>query len=364
MVKPIRTTALVTPLIILAAVLASFVLIAVLMLVLGINPLDAYAGMYKAAFGSPYQFSITFTKALPRLLAALGIAYALRGGLWNIGAEGQIYMGAMAASLVALNMPDLGKPLNITLACLAGVVGGGLWGAIPGVLKAYRGINEIITSLLSVYIAVELNNYLTQIALKPLNATFPASALFGSEWRLPVIWPRTILHAGSLIGLAMVILIAFIIQKTTMGFSLKTMGENPRVAEYVGMPIKRTVVSAMFISGAMAGLAGAIEVLGTRGRLISGLSHGYGFEAIAVALLGANNPWGIVPASLLFGSLDAGAAGLRTAVKIPAAIVPITEGVAVIFVLVGLAMYRRYAQKRQVQRAQAEEQGIDATGTT
>lgn len=344
--------------IIMTAVVLSFGIIAIVMLFLGIDPLQAYAGMYRAAFGSPYQLSVTITKTLPRLMAALGIAYALRGGLWNIGAEGQIYMGAIAASLVALYMPSLSKPVNITLAITAGVLAGGLWGAIPGLLKAYRGINEIITTLLSVYVAIEFNNYLTQVALMPLNATFPASALFGKEWRLPVIWPGTILHAGSLLALAAVVLTALVLRRTTMGFTLKTLGENPRVAEYVGMPVKRTIVSTMFISGALAGFAGAIEALGTRGRLIAGLSNGYGFEAIAVALLGANSPWGIVPASLLFGSLDAGATGLRTAVKIPAAIVPISEGLAVIFVLAGLAIYRtRLKQKEATRMREASRAG-------
>ena len=343
---------LVTFLIVVGAFVASFVAIALIMVALDINPIQAHLGMFKAAFGSPYQWSITVNKTLPRLIAALGIAYALRGGLWNIGAEGQIYVGAIAASLVALNVPGFSKPVNLTLAMVAGFVAGGLWGAIPGLLRAYRGINEIITTLLSVYVAIEFNNFLVQVVLKPLNATFPASAPFASDWRLPVILHGTILHAGALIAIIAVVVTAFVLQRTTLGFSLRTLGESPRVAEYAGMRVRRTIVSAMFVSGALAGLAGAVEVLGTRGRLITGLSNGYGFEAIAVALLGANNPWGIVPAAFLFGALDAGAAGLRTTARLPAAIVPIAEGLAVMFVLVGLALYRKHLKEQELKKGQ------------
>jgi simple sugar transport system permease protein len=155
-----------------------------------------------------------------------------------------------------------------------------------------------------------------------------------------------------LVGILAVVVVAFILRRSTLGLSLRTLGESPNVAEYAGIPVRRTMVSAMFVGGALAGLAGSVEVLGTRGRLITGLSNGYGFEAIAVALLGANNPWGIVPAALLFGALDAGATGLRTTARLPAAIVPIAEGLAVMFVLVGLALYRRHRQQQELKRVQ------------
>jgi simple sugar transport system permease protein len=344
---------IITFFIVIGAVVSSFIVVAIILVFLNVNPLDAYIGMYKASFASPYQISVTLNKTLPRLLAALGIAYALRGGLWNIGAEGQIYIGAIACSLIALFVPSTFRPLNQFLALGIGFIAGGLWGVIPGLLKAYRGINEIITTLLSVYIAIALNSYLVQTVLKPLNATFAASAPVDMDWRLQMIWPRTILHSGIIIGVVLVIVIAFIMKHTTLGFSLKTIGENPNVAEYAGMSTRRIIVGSMFISGALAGLAGSIEVLGVRGRLIEGLSNGYGFEAIAVALLGAGNPYGAVAGAFLFGALDAGAAGLRTSVMLPASIVPITEGIAVIFVLTGLAIYRKHLKKVQVKEGRS-----------
>lgn len=366
LVLPPHVRGLIPLVISVASILAALGLSAIAIAATGENPGVAYRGMYDAAFGSEFELTVTLNKMVPRLLPALGIAFALRGGLWNIGAEGQIYIGAIAASLVALYGPSVPPVFALTLALMAGFGAAAMWGAIPGVLRAFRGINEVITSLMLVYIAINFNNYLVEGPLQPEGATFAQSGLFPGDYRLPVIWEGTVLHAGIVLGLVCAALIWIIIWRTTVGFELRTLGSNPQAARYAGMPVRRVIVMAMAVSGGLAGLAGASEVLGSRGRLAEGLSSGFGFEAIAVALLGANHPLLILPAAFLFGALDAGAAGLRTSVQIPAAIIPMTEGLAVLFVLIGIAIYRKALERGQAQAAAAaqlaEQAGVSAVG--
>ena len=336
----------------------------------GTDPLAAYRSMAEAAFGSTFALSTTIVKALPRLLPALGIALALRAGLWNVGAEGQLYMGALAAAGVALYGPELTFPVGTALALLAAVVAGSLWGAIPGVLRAKRGISEVITSLMLVYVAINFTNYVVEGPWLMSGSTFPGTEAVPSELRLPIIWSGTLLNAGVIVAAAVVLVVAFVLSRTVFGLQLRAIGGNERASRVAGVPVGWVTVAALMASGALAGLAGGIEVLGSRGRLIEGFSPGYGFEAIAIALLGRLSPWGIVGAALLFGALDAGGAALQTTAEgVSAAIVPITEGVAVIFVLIGMGIVDHLARRRRAAEmlGRSQDRGTgavpDAVGT-
>ncbi len=335
----------------LAAVLLALATVAILLVATGAEPGTAYRSMIDAAFGNPFAVSTTLTKAMPRLFAALGIALALRAGLWNIGAEGQIYVGAIAATAVALFGPDMGM-LTIVAALVAGALAGAVWGAIPGLLRAGRGISEVITSLMLVYVAIQFTNYLTEGPWLLPGETFPASEVLAPSHRLPVIWTGTLLNAGALVAALAILVSWFLVSRTSFGLRLRAIGGNERAARFAGVRVSWMIVLAMAASGAFAGLGGSVEVLGARGRLIEGFSPGYGFEAIAIALLGRLQPVGILGAAVLFGALDAGGAGLQTAARgAPAAIVQITEGLAVVYVLIGFGIQRLLARRRRARAA-------------
>jgi general nucleoside transport system permease protein len=315
------------------------------------DPIAAYDSMFIAAFADPFSVSNTVVKTMPRLFAALGIALALRAGLWNIGAEGQLYVGAIAATGVALFGPDLGF-VTVVAALLAGMAAGAAWGAVPGVLRAGRGISEVITSLMLVYVAIQLTNYLVEGPWLVSGSTFPASGVIPSDERLPNIWPSTLLNAGAIVAALAVVVAWFLVSRTTFGLHLRAVGGGERAARFLGVSVKTVVIVAMAVSGAFAGLGGAVEVLGVRGRLIEGFSPGYGFEAIAIALIGRLHPVGIVVAALLFGALDAGGTGLQVEAQgVPAAIVQITAGLAVVYVLIGFGLRNLLLRRRRTRLA-------------
>ncbi|MEQ8967578.1 MAG: ABC transporter permease [Azospirillaceae bacterium] len=320
----------------------------------GQDPVVSFQGMVETAFGSTYAIGNTIMKALPRLLPALGIALALRAGLWNIGAEGQIYVGAAACTAVALFGPLLPFPLGAGLALVAAMAAGAAWAAVPGVLRAYRGISEVITTLMLVYVAIQLTNWLIEGPWLVENSTWPATPMVPEAFRLPRIWPGTLVNAGVVVALFAAVLTGLIVTRTTFGLWIRAVGGNERASAVIGLPRRRLIVAALAASGAFAGLAGGVEVLGIRGRLLEGFSPGYGFEAIAIALLGRLNPAGIVAAALLFGALDAGAAGLQVAsAGISSAIAPVIQALAVAYLLAGLGGARLIARRREARSALA-----------
>jgi ABC-type uncharacterized transport system permease subunit len=339
----------------LVAVVLALATVALLLVAVGSNPLDAYRDMWNAAIGDRFALSTTVTKTMPRLLAALGIALALRAGLWNIGAEGQLYVGALATTAVALYEPDLGAPVMIATALVAGALAGAGWAMIPGILRAKRGVSEVITSLMLVYIGIQLTNYVLESPWAEPGSTFPSSPYVPDGASLPTIVSGTLLNAGALVGLVLVAVAWFLMSRSTFGLRLNAIGGNERAARIAGVRVSLMIVLAMAASGAFAGLAGGMEVLGVRGRLVEGFSPGYGFEAIAIALLGRLNAFGILGAALLFGALDAGSAGLQTAAQgVPASISQVAEGLAVAYVLVGLGI-ASIIQRRRAARAALRE---------
>jgi simple sugar transport system permease protein len=338
----------------LLALVLALVTVTILLVVIGANPIRAYQSVIDAAFGSPFAASVTIVKTFPRLMAALGIAIALRAGLWNIGGEGQIYLGALGATAIALSLPGLPAPASLLLALTAGAAAGALWALIPGVLRAYRGVNEVITTLMLVYIGIQLTNYLVEGPWIVAHSTYPSTPQFHANYSLPILVEGTLLNAGLVVTLAMTVVAWLIVTRSTLGLHLRALGGGVLAARFAGIRVERVIVLAMTLSGAFAGLAGAIEVLGVRGRLVEGFSPGYGFEAIAIALIGRLQPLAIVGVAFFFAFLEAGSSGLQTSGRgVPSSIVQVTEAITVIYVLIALSANDLFARRRQARAALA-----------
>lgn len=306
----------------------------------GFNPLEVYKLMFEGSFGSFYGFSETVVKAIPLMLAGLGVAVAFKTLLWNIGAEGQIYMGAFAASGVALFGHGIPEPLVLPCMVLAGFIGGALWGLVPAIPKAYLGVNETIVTLMLNYVAILWVDYLVYGPWKdPHGYNFPLTAMFPDYALLPAI-PGTRIHLGLLFGLMAAVVLHIVFRYTTWGYQITVIGESRKAAEYAGMNIKRNILLAMFISGGLAGLAGMAEVSGIIGRLQHTVSTGYGYTAIIIAYLAKMNPLVIILVSLLFGGLSTGGYAIQV-LGLPSQIVMMLQG-AILFFLLGGEIFTRY----------------------
>lgn len=326
------------------SVVAALLFIALLFRILGVNPLVAYQRIFTGAFGSLYGLSETLTKAIPLILCGVGLAVSFRARVYNIGAEGQLLMGAIAATWVALFVPGIPDPLRLPAMFVAGALAGALWALIPGLLKAKLRQDEVLTSLMLVYIASELVNHLVYGPWKgaqewgfPYTDKFPPSAII----------PRlgtTRIHYPTLILAVLAVVLAYIfIQRTRWGFEIRVTGENPEAARYAGMNYLRTVLLVIGISGALAGIAGVGEVAGIHGRLRypQGISPGYGFTAIIVAWLARLNPLAVLLTGFLISGLLVGGDAIQLALNLPAATVHLFNGVILLFVLSG-DLFTRY----------------------
>lgn len=272
----------------------------------GFSPGEVYIGLLDGGFGSLYRFGQTLNQATPIMFCGLGIILMFKSGVWNIGAEGHLYMGAVGATLAALFLPSMPQPLHILLIVIASFVFGGIWGVIPAVLKVKYKANEIITSLMTVFIAWWFVVYAVRFPLHSPAAFLPVSEKIPLTARLPVILPGTEAHAGFLIALGLAAVVWFILQKSTYGYQIKAIGINPDTALYGGIPVKKIVITSGILGGGLAGLAGMSEVSGVHYLLADYLSSNYGWLAIIVAFVGRLNPIGVVLVSILLGGLLAG----------------------------------------------------------
>lgn len=314
---------------------------AVLILIAGGNPLDAYWVMLRGAFGGGRQLTETALKATPLLLVGLGLTAAFRSRVWNIGGEGQFYMGALLGGVVALFFPALPRPILLLTMLVAGALGGALWALIPGVLKIKRGMNEIISTLMLNYIAILLMQYLVRGPLQEPGGYLPVSAQLHPAARLPAFIPGTRIHVGVLLALAFVPVVYGLLWFTPLGFRLRAAGSRASVARYAGMNVSRITLFALAFSGALAGLAGIIEVSTLHTRLKGDISGGYGFSAILVALLGRMHPVGVMAAAIFFSALIIGAQSMHIVLGLPASLADAIQAVIVLSVLATDAIARR-----------------------
>lgn len=327
----------------LLAILVAMVVVGIMIAAAGLNPLSAYRALLEGSIGSINGISETLVRATPLILIGLGIAVAFRGGMWNIGGEGQFYLGALGATLVGIYLPPMPAVLHILLALLSGFICGGLWAAVPGYLRVKRGANEIVITIMMNYLAAFLISFLVAGPMRDNTRLIPVpqTVRIADTAVLPRLIPQTRAHAGFIIAIVAAVLIWFLLERTVIGYSIKATGENPRAASYGGINIALAGTLAMVLSGGLAGLAGMSEVTGVHRYLLEGISPGYGYLAIAVALFGGLHPLGVVLSALFFGALMVGADAMQRAVGVPVATIYLLQGLVVIFVLARQVLLRR-----------------------
>jgi simple sugar transport system permease protein len=318
------------------AVLTALVLGAVIIALTGGDVAKAYQGLWEGSLGRPRSISDTLVRTTPYIFGGLAVALAFKGGLFNIGVEGQITMGSLATAFVGYALTGVPFPVHLILAVLAGFAVGALWGAIPGYLKATVGAHEVIVTIMLNYVAINLANFLLSGPMKDKN---PAIAIAQTapilqSARLPPLLPdpQYRVHYGVVVGVLAAIAVWWLLQKSTLGFEIRTVGANPHAARYAGISVGRTIVVLMALSGGLAGLAGAMDVVGLNYYYAAAFTAGYGFDSIAVALLGRSDPFGVLPSALLFGGLAAGSARMQFLSQIPIDIIHLVQALVLIFV--------------------------------
>ncbi|HIE25530.1 MAG TPA: ABC transporter permease [Anaerolineales bacterium] len=338
------------------ATLAALGVGAIMLLILRVSPLEAYGALWEGAFGSTNAIAETLVKSVPLLLVGLGICIAFRASVINIGAEGQMIIGGLMATQIGLVFTDLPGWVVILMAIFAGFIGGALWGGIPGALKAYFNVNEILSTVMMNAIAVQIMNFMLRgPMIDPAQlekaSKIPQTARLAEAFHLPRLAP-TRLHLGFVIAIALAILVYILLWRTTLGYRIRAVGQNPHASRYGGIPVRRRIVTALLLSGALAGIAGAIQVYGVNYRMITdgsstGFTGGAGFNGIVAALFGQLHPIGTIPASIFFGALLVGANKMQRAVQIPSALIGALNGLVVIFV-VSSEKWRRERQKQRL----------------
>ncbi len=350
-----------------AAVFFALLIGGIMLALLGSNPWKAYEALFIGAFGSMNALADTIVKATPLLFVGLGICISFRGGVLNIGGEGQLVVGAISATAVALTFPHWPGWLLITVSLLVGTIAGALWGGIAGFLKAYFNVNEILSTIMLNYIAVFGMNYLLRgpmmdpLQIK-LGSFIPQTARLPHAADLPRLVP-TRLHLGAAIAVLFAILVYVFLWRTTIGFRIRVVGKNLRAAVGAGINVKRYMVLSLFLAGALAGLGGAVEVLGLHHRMFTdgsafGFTGSAGFNGIVAALFGQLHPLGTIPASFLLGALLTGANKMQRAVQVPSALMVALNGLIVLFV-VGSEILRRRQAKRVDQTTMGNKTAVE-----
>lgn len=337
----------------LAAGLVALLLVAVPVIAAGGSPLDAYALMLQGAFGSMFAFSETLNRATPLILTGLAAAVAFRARLWNIGAEGQLYMGALAAVLVGSGFLQLPAPLMIPAIMIAGFLTGGLMMVVPTLLKQRFGADEVVITLLLNFVVILFVQMLIEGPLKdPLAMGWPQSVPLVAEAKFAKLVPRLRMHWGLLIGLVSALLLWFMVRKTVLGFEIKAVGENKAAARFAGIPVGGTMLKVALISGGLAGLAGVSEVAGVKGYLSADLSPGFGYSGIVVAMLAGLSPIGSVLAALFIAAVFVGADSMSRATGISSYIADLVVSLSLLCVLVG-SFFLRFRLRWQTQKQEA-----------
>ncbi len=324
-----------------ASVLAAFVVAGVLMALTGVNPIRAYAYLFLHSLADRNSLAEIAVRASPLLLTGLGVAVAFQCGMWNIGAEGQLYVGAIVTTGIGITFIDLSPILLLPVIILASMAAGGLYGALPAWLKVRFGANEIIVTIMLNYVAILGSSYLLSNPWKEPSGLVPRSANIVEAAQLPRLVAGTRIHAGILLALAAAAILYVLLRKSVLGYRLRAVGRNPQAAHYGGIRVGRTLITGMVISGGLAGLAGMGEISGIHHHLLDNFSPGYGFTGIIVALLGNLHPVGVAVAAVLFAALQVGAESMQRTFRIATSLVWILQGLVVIFAL-GSRFLKRY----------------------
>ena len=337
-----------------SSAVAALLVGAVMLAALGTNPVTGYRALVTGAFGGSYALGATAVKAVPLLLVGVGICIAFRANVFNIGGEGQIAMGGLAGTATALAFPGLPSPVLIFLVLVAGAVGGGIWGAIPGAFKAYFNVNEILSTIMMNLVAVQLMNYVLAGPMVDktsglVGGLIPQTRLLSKHSWLPIIVPGTQLHLGVVFSVLVAIAAYFLLWHTSLGFRVRAVGLSREAATYAGMPVRRTITLAMALSGATCGLAGSMLVFGsishrmvTDGSL-TGFTGSAGFNGIVVALFGGLNPLWTILSAFIFAGLLVGGTSMQVVTNVPSDLIVALNGLVVVFV-VAIEYTRRRAR--------------------
>ncbi len=341
----------------LAAVLLAALIGAVILIASGANPLSAYAALLRGSFGSATAIGRTFEKATPLIFSGLAVAFAFKAGLFNIGAQGQLLIGAIFSAWLGFSIKGLPIYIHAPLALLGGALAGGLFAAIPGALKTYTGAHEVITTIMLNFVAINITDFLAD---GPWKDTSPGnivartpliedSARLGEIGNVPI---------GFIIGVLVALVTWWLLWKTTVGFEIRTVGLNQHAARYAGIRVPRTVILTMVISGIMAGFGGAIETQGVVGRYQPGFNVGLGFEGITIALLAKTHPFGVIPAALLVGAMNAGSSQMQFDAGVASQIIDVIQALILFFVAADVIVRWIIRQRR----VEGEEQLTLSTG--
>jgi len=320
----------------LVAVVLGLIVGAIIMLIGGYDPLLAYSSLFKTVFGNVYDFGEAIREITPLIMTGLAVAFAFRAGLFNIGAEGQYIVGMTAATAVGIKLTGLPIVVHALVAIVAGGLAGGIWAGITGYLKAKRGVNEVIISIMLNWTALYFSNYIVRNFLlekgQQRSEEIKDTASISIGW-LSAAFDNARMHWGTIIAILAAVFFFIYMWKSKQGYELRAVGHNGHAAQYAGMSVKKNIVKAMFISGVFAGLGGAFQVLGVfHYQAIFTGSPGIGFDGIAVALIGLNHPFGILLSASLFGILTYGSAGMSFGAEVPPEIIRIVIGSIIFFI--------------------------------
>lgn len=317
----------------LTAIAAALFLVSIVISLAGLDPLRAYEALWQGAFGSIRNLSETLVRFCPLALCSLAVLVGFRTGFFTIGVDGQFQMGALAATLVALALPNLPTWLLIPLAMFAGMAAGALWALVAGGLKVWLGVNEVISTIMLNYIAGLFVDFMVRGPIRAPDTDLQYTSVISHFAWLPVILDRTRLHLGVLIPLLAAALVYLFLWRTRAGFAARICGTNPTAARFAGINVSRSVLLAVAVSGAVAGLAGALEIQGVFHRLQSGIASDYGYTAIPIALVGKTLPSATLLAALLFAALSVGATMMQLQAAVPLPVVMLLQGCIVLFVV-------------------------------
>lgn len=353
----IKSESVVAPIV---GLVAGIVISAILLLLWGSNPLEAFQGLFVGAFGNLGSISNTLIKMIPLLIGGLAVVISYKSGIFNVGVESQIFFGAIGGALIATSpvFAGLPGPIQIILSMICGMLFGAILGIIPGYLKAYRGINEVVVTMLLNYIAL----YFLSAAVQPGGFLHETGTMANQSnpinpgTALPNLFDGTLkgVHIGLLFAIILAFVVWWVMKYSSIGFKMRSIGFSPTASEYAGMNNKLIQMNVMVIGGAMAGFAGTLEVLGFHHRLVENFAVGIGYNAIAVALLASLNPIGVIFSSLFFAMLQTGGNTMQIIAKVPASFSQLIQGTIIFFVIAGAILPKAISKLRERKRMQKE----------
>lgn len=324
---------IVSTLISIFAIILALFIGGILIALAGINPWEAVTYLIKGSFGNRYGFGETLTRFVPLLFSSLSFAIAHKSGFFNVGAEGQLLMGAVGGVLVGAYVTGLNPVLHVILCILCGVLFGAIWAGIAGLLKIFLGADELINTMMLNYVALLLVDFLIQGPLKSPDSYLFVSATILPSAKLPIILSKTPLHLGFIISLVVTAAVFYLVYRTPIGFQMRTVGANRKAASYAGINIVWATIIALITTGGLAGMGGALELMGAQFKIVNGFSAGYGYDGIGVAVMGRYNPIGIILATLLFAVIRVGMGAMQRGAGVPFPLLNVIQGLIIVFVI-------------------------------